>query len=87
MYDYFWHTFADEVIEATKGQVYGDDLDEAEKASALFTLYEILSTSLKMLHPFMPHLTETLWQELPDSDGLLTITSWPQTEAGDNRTD
>ena len=87
MYDYFWHTFADEVIEATKGQVYGDDLDEAEKASALFTLYEILSTSLKMLHPFMPHLTETLWQELPDSDGLLTITSWPQTEAADNKTD
>ncbi|MEX2514771.1 MAG: valine--tRNA ligase [Candidatus Paceibacterota bacterium] len=84
MYEYFWHVFADEIIEATKGQVYGEDLDEKEKASALFTLYEILTTSLTLLHPFMPHLTETLWQELPDTDGLLTITTWPNADKKTN---
>lgn len=77
LYEYFWHVFADEIIEATKGQVYGEDLDEEVKTSALFTLYEILTTSYKLLHPFMPHLTETLWQELPTTEGLLTIMAWP----------
>ncbi|MEX2368940.1 MAG: class I tRNA ligase family protein, partial [Candidatus Paceibacterota bacterium] len=85
LYEYFWHTFADEVIEATKGQVYGEDLDEKEKASALFTLFEILTTSLKLLHPFMPHLTETLYGELPASEGLLCVTDWPgETQSADS---
>jgi valyl-tRNA synthetase len=53
LYAYIWHRFADEIIEKSKGQDdYGD------------TLYYILENSLKLLHPFMPFITEEIWQEL-----------------------
>lgn len=81
LYDYFWHTFADEVIEATKDDIYSDDASPEDEASARFTLYEILSTSLKLLHPFMPHLTETLWDTLPTSSELLCVTMWPNKDS------
>jgi valyl-tRNA synthetase len=77
IYDYFWHTFADEVIEATKDDIYSDDASAADEASAIYTLYEILSLNLRLLHPFMPHLSETLWEALPSTDELLCISRWP----------
>lgn len=79
MYHYFWHTFADIIIEECKEDLDGDDL--ARRQSAQYVLLHILKTSLKLLHPFMPFITETIWQHLPPKDTaeqpLLMVAKWP----------
>ncbi len=76
LYHYFWHTFADQIIEETKARVQGED--GPAKISAQYTLGYILTTSLKLLHPFMPFLTEELWSKLPiDNKNLLIVEKWP----------
>ncbi len=75
LYHYFWHTFADILIEETKPRLAG-----AERAAAQMLLYTILKTLLTMLHPFMPFITEVLWKELPHTDTdaeLLMVQPWP----------
>jgi valyl-tRNA synthetase len=62
-YHYFWHTFADKIIEESKPRLKSSDENDA--AAARETLINILLGSLKMLHPFMPFVTETIYQELP----------------------
>jgi len=77
IYHYFWHTFADIIIEECKGAVNGDD--ETQKKSAQYTLYYILNNSLKALHPFMPFVTEEIWSLLPHKkEGLLMVEKWPK---------
>lgn len=66
IYAYVWHRFADEIIEESKGK---------ENYGA--TLYYILENSLKLLHPFMPFITEEIWQELKGGKSLLMIEPWP----------
>lgn len=76
LYHYLWHRLADEIIEESKPILSG--ADESAKASRTRALYEILSTSLKLLHPFMPFVTEEIWTHLPKKDAdLLMIASWP----------
>lgn len=76
LYHYVWHTLADVILEERKVALLGDD--ESTKQSAQWTLMKILTTSLTMLHPFMPFITETIWQELPNKDAeMLMIASWP----------
>jgi valyl-tRNA synthetase len=77
LYHYVWHTFADEIIESLKPIVQDESHPDRIKAQA--TLWEILTTSLKLLHPFMPFVTEEIWQSLPDCPGrdLLMVTQWP----------
>ncbi|MCK6463025.1 MAG: valine--tRNA ligase [Candidatus Pacebacteria bacterium] len=75
-YHYFWHNFADVIIEKSKPRLSGQD--ESEKKSAQWTLFEILSTSLKILHPFMPFITEEIWSLLPTkTKKSLIIEQWP----------
>ncbi|MFA5942256.1 MAG: valine--tRNA ligase [Candidatus Paceibacterota bacterium] len=70
LYHYLWHRFADEIIEESKGKV---------EYSA--TLYYILENSLKLLHPFMPFVTEEIYQSLPTKDSqFLMIARWPVVE-------
>jgi valyl-tRNA synthetase len=78
LYEYTWHTFADDIIEDTKDPIYNDEADDTAEASAIYTLYEVLTTSYKLLHPFMPHITETLWQELPTTEEPLATTRFPE---------
>ena len=66
IYAYVWHRFADEIIEESK---------KLPISSA--TLYYILENSLKLLHPFMPFITEEIWQEL-NKENLLLVETWPQ---------
>jgi len=66
IYAYVWHRFADKIIEESKGK-------EGNGA----TLYYILENSLKILHPFMPFVTEEIWQELYKGEKLLMVESWP----------
>ncbi|MAZ40786.1 valine--tRNA ligase [bacterium] len=75
LYHYFWHTFADNIIEETKERLY-NGTDE-EKLSAQWTLNKILTTNLILLHPFMPFVTEEVWGLLPNTDGMLIHTPWP----------
>jgi len=76
IHQYFWHTFADEVIEESKDRIYGED--PTAKRQAQWLLYTILTQSLRMLHPFIPYVTERLWQSIPDTDNLLIVSKWPE---------
>ncbi len=60
-YHYFWHVFCDKIIEESKDKLS----NPKTKKSAQYMLLEILSNSLKMLHPFMPFITEEIYQQLP----------------------
>lgn len=81
-YHYFWHEFADKIIESAKPRLQSDDLKD--KSSAHQTLLTILTESLKMLHPFMPFTTEAAWQHLREiklvdsktERGLLIVEPW-----------
>lgn len=78
-YHYVWHTFADKIIEEAKPYLAGED--EKDKLSAQWMLLTILMTSLKLLHPFMPFITEEIYTKLPLKDrGLLMIEPWPVAE-------
>jgi valyl-tRNA synthetase len=78
-YHYVWHTFADEVIERAKPILKGTDA-VAQRATA-WKLYTTLTTSLKMLHPFMPFVTEEIWVSLPKTDtDLLMVAPWPNSK-------
>lgn len=79
-YHYIWHTFADVVIENSKAALKGEDATAKQRTA--WKLYTILTTSLKLLHPFMPFVTEEIWSHLPltDSD-MLIVASWPTVEA------
>jgi valyl-tRNA synthetase len=78
IYHLVWDHFASQVIEESKPLLAGTP---AERASRQRMLTHYLITSLKLLHPFMPFVTETIWQELPkefrDSD-LLMVAHWPK---------
>ncbi len=83
IYHYFWHTFADIIIENCKNRIKTNN--EAESAKNL--LYYLLREQLKILHPFMPFITEKIWSMLPhsaeasrgkpDTKNLLLIEPWP----------
>ena len=76
IYHYIWHAFADEIVEASKPILFqGTDM---EKASRQALIYKIFSDSLKLLHPFMPFVTEAIWQQLPQKDSdVLMVAKWP----------
>ncbi|MES3005105.1 MAG: valine--tRNA ligase [Patescibacteria group bacterium] len=77
VYQYIWHRFADEIIEESKVILIGTD--EALKVSRQKVLIHILETSLKLLHPFMPFVTEEIWLNLnKKNDRMLMVTKWPQ---------
>jgi len=77
LYHYFWNTFADTIIEEMKPRVSGED--GASKAAAQWVLLQILAVNIKMLHPFIPFITEELWALLPkESKSLLIIEPWPK---------
>jgi valyl-tRNA synthetase len=72
-YQFVWHEFADIYIEASKKQL----ADEKLKNNTLITLHYSLITILKLLHPFMPFITEEIWGKLGQKE-LLMISSWPK---------
>ncbi len=75
IYHYFWHTFADKIIEENKERLKSENL--TDRQTAQFVLLEILTGSLKLLHPFMPFITEEIYQNLPDKKSeFLMIGEW-----------
>ncbi len=73
IYSYTWHTFADKIIEESKPLL----ADEKTKESRAFLLHHITSSILKILHPFMPFITEKLWEIMEYGDNMLMIERWP----------
>jgi len=76
IYEFFWHKFCDKTIEDTKKRIYGEAKSE-EKETAQWVLYKVLTDSLKLLHPFMPFVTEAIWQNLEEEKPLI-ISDWPK---------
>lgn len=74
IYHYVWHTFADVIIEESKIIISGEDKEIKKSRQTL--LLEILEKSLKVLHPFMPFVTEEIWQTM-GKDKLLMVEKWP----------
>ena len=72
LYQFIWYELADVYVEKSKAQL----ADEKLKQPTLNTLYYILNTSLKLLHPFMPFVTEVIWGEIGNK-GLLMIEKYP----------
>jgi len=75
IYHYAWHRLADVLIEESKPILIGEV--EAAKASRQALLRSLLLDVLKLLHPFMPFITEEIWSSAQDKGELLMITSWP----------
>ncbi|MEI7690077.1 MAG: valine--tRNA ligase [bacterium] len=73
IYEFFWHSFCDTYIENAKTRIREND---KSKVAAQFTLNKILVDSLKLLHPFMPFVTEVIWGNLDQKDPLI-ISDWP----------
>lgn len=75
LYDFFWHEFCDVYLEASKKQIEKSE----QKENTARILNYVLETSLKLLHPFLPHITEEIWSALPSGEKeLLIIASWPK---------
>jgi valyl-tRNA synthetase len=73
MYDYFWKTFCDQIIETHKVRI----LENKDKSSAQTLLLMLLREQMIALHPFMPFITEEIWKYIrKESDSLLLITKW-----------
>jgi valyl-tRNA synthetase len=75
-YEYFWNDFCDWYVEATKGSI--KEGDETEKDRAATVLLEVLAESLRLLHPFLPFVTEEIYQKLPNPEGLLMTAPYPR---------
>ena len=75
LYDFMWSEFCDWYIELTKPRLYGTDADE--KNTALSVLCFVLAGTMKLLHPFMPFITEEIYTHLPGSDETIMLSSWP----------
>ncbi len=75
-YQFVWHELCDWYLEMAKESFYGDD--EVLKQSAKQTVKEALMASLKLLHPFMPFVTEEIWHKLPGPESSIMTTSFPR---------
>ena len=74
IYDFIWEEFCDWYIEMVKPRLYNDD--DATKGAALWTLKTVLITSLKLLHPYTPFITEEIFCNLSDEESIM-ISDWP----------
>jgi valyl-tRNA synthetase len=75
VYDFIWEEFCDWYIEMVKPRLYNDE-DET-KGAALWTLKTVLINALKLLHPYMPFVTEEIFTNLQDKEESIMISSWP----------
>lgn len=76
IHDFIWDEYCDWYIEMVKSRLYGED-EKSKKTSEKVLLY-VLKDTLKLLHPFMPFITEEIWQHLPGQDTPLILSTWPK---------
>lgn len=76
VYDFIWDEFCDWYIEMVKPRLYGKD-DADDKNAALWTLKTVLIDALKLLHPYMPFITEEIFMTLQSEEESIMISDWP----------
>ncbi|MBR4864672.1 MAG: valine--tRNA ligase [Oscillospiraceae bacterium] len=76
VYDFIWDTYCDWYIELTKARLYSEDADRKE--TAIQVLVYVLDQILRLLHPFMPFITEEIWQSIPHEGDALIVAKWPE---------
>ena len=79
IYDFIWDDYCDWYIELTKTRLQGEDEDSKVRAQQV--LCHVLTQMLKLLHPFMPFITEEIWQALPHEGDFLMLSDWPVADA------
>ena len=79
IYDFIWGEVCDWYIELIKPRLYGK-VSEASRATAQAVLCRVLGDAMKLLHPFMPFITEEIWQHLPHEGSSIMIAPWPQAD-------
>ncbi len=77
LYDFIWDEFCDWYIELAKYRIYHADEDAESANDALWTLREVLKKALKLLHPYMPFVTEEIYRNLVPEEKSLMIAQWP----------
>jgi valyl-tRNA synthetase len=78
LYNFIWDDFCDWYIEMAKLPLYGED--EAAKKTTRSILAHVLDQTMRLLHPFMPFITEEIWQNLPHEGESITIAKWPEVD-------
>ena len=78
VYEFIWNDFCDWYIEMSKSVLFGKDAER--KATVQQVLLSCLDTALKILHPFMPFVTEEIWQKLPGAEGFLMQSAFPEAD-------
>lgn len=81
-YEFTWSEYCDWYIEIVKPRLYGDDRDA--KRAALYTLTYVLEKILKLLHPFIPFITEEIYSYLPTVEGLIIVADYPHYDERDD---
>ncbi|MDQ0156139.1 valine--tRNA ligase [Robertmurraya andreesenii] len=76
LYNFIWDDFCDWYIEMAKLPLYSDD--EAAKKTTRSILAYVLDNTMRLLHPFMPFITEEIWQNLPHQGESITVAKWPE---------
>jgi len=76
LYNFIWDDFCDWYIEMAKLPLYGED--EAAKKTTRSILAYVLDNTMRLLHPFMPFITEEIWQNLPHQGESITVAAWPE---------
>jgi len=79
VYDFIWEDYCDWYIEMTKTRLYGED--KTSRRTAQQVLVSVLRDTLKLLHPFMPFITEEIWQHLPGRSDALIMEAWPKQDS------
>ncbi|TRA30822.1 valine--tRNA ligase, partial [Clostridioides difficile] len=82
IYDFTWSEYCDWYIEMVKPRLYGEDANA--KSAALYTLTYVLEKILKLLHPYMPFITEEIYTHLPTVEGCIIVSEWPKYNEEDN---
>lgn len=78
LYDFIWDVFCDWYIEIAKIRLNGED--ETAKSTVKAVLVYVMSNTLKLLHPFMPFITEEIWQTLPHEGESIMVADWPKAD-------
>ncbi|MGI6566331.1 MAG: valine--tRNA ligase [Firmicutes bacterium] len=81
LYDFIWTELCDWYVEMIKPHLYGR-LGETAKRTSQYVLWKVLEGTLRLLHPFMPFITEEIWQHLPHEGETIMLASWPAVEEG-----
>ena len=82
IYDFVWDIYCDWYIEMTKARLFSDDADRKHTATAV--LVYVLDQILRLLHPYMPFITEEIWQSIPHDGEALIVAKWPECSDGLN---